>query len=292
MTDPSTTSRPLEESTSTADSAPRNRRRWPWVVGGVAIALVAVTVIPIVFEAIDAARPIPMFPSLVDQPDPTLHGTVAYTSAGGCVRIISASGSRSKDVYCLPVEDMSKAPKVGKEVGPQLVWLPDGRLEVTMFHMDPAFKGSGSDKDAGPPITRGWQKIVDVRTGEVTDVPAADAPSKLNLDTRPTASAEGRRLTTTSDGASGKVKVVLTDGSKERTLLSAKGPGTYGYNLGDAFWAPNGAWAAADDTRILVITTDDPSTTRVLVDANERGVRSGGAEGATFAVSAEDYLTS
>jgi hypothetical protein len=284
--------RPRDDPASASGSAATVRRRWPLVVGGVAIALAAVVVASIVLGAIDAGRPIPDFPSLVDHPDPTLHGTVAYTSAGGCVRIISASGSRSKDVYCLPPEDMSKAPEVGKEVGPQLVWLPDGRLEVTMFRMDPAFKGSGSDKDAGPPIVRGWQKVVDVRTGEVEDVPTADVPSELNLDTRPTVSADGRRLTTTSDGGSGKVEVVLTEGSKERTLLSAKGPGKYGYNLGDAFWAPSGAWAAADDTRILVITTDDPSTTRVLVEAHGRGGRSGGAEGATFAVSADDILTS
>jgi hypothetical protein len=50
-----------------------------------------------------------------------------------------------------------------------------------------------------------------------------------------------------------------------------------------ALLAPNWQWIAADDGRILVITTDDPSTTRVLVD-EPRGSRSGGTSGPTFAV--------
>jgi hypothetical protein len=57
-----------------------------------------------------------------------------------------------------------------------------------------------------------------------------------------------------------------------------------------AFWAPNWQWIAADDGRILVITTDDPSTTRVLVD-EPRGSRSGGTIGPTFAVTADNILT-
>jgi hypothetical protein len=57
-----------------------------------------------------------------------------------------------------------------------------------------------------------------------------------------------------------------------------------------AFWAPNWQWIVADDGRILVITTDDPSTTRVLVD-EPRGGRSGGTIGPTFAVTADNILT-
>jgi hypothetical protein len=117
--------------------------------------------------------------------------------------------------------------------------------------------------------------------------PGAEVPSKLNLTTQPTVSPDGRKLTTTSDGMTGKVKVVLADDTGSRTLLSAHGPGEYGLPLG--YGAPNWEWVAADDGRILVITTDDPSTTRVLLA--DRGGRSGGAEGATFAVTAENILT-
>ena len=98
------------------------------------------------------------------------------------------------------------------------------------------------------------------------------------------------RITPRQRVTTGKVKVVLTDRTGSRTLLSAHGPGTYGYHLDPAFWAPNWQWVAADDGRILVITTGDEPTTRVLV--TDRGGRSGGAEGATFAVTAQNLLNS
>ena len=263
------------------------RRRWPWVVAGGVAALALGVAVLFVLALSDASRPVPDYPSLAAHPDRSLQGTVAYTSAAGCVRIVAAAGSPSKDVYCLANEDMSKAPKVGKEVGPQLVWLPDGRLEITMFRWDLA---SVKDEKTAPDLVGAWQKVVDVRTGEVEGVPASEVPSELNLETRPTVDPDGRRLTTTSDGATGKVKVVLTDGTGSRTLLSAHGPGTYGYHLDPAFWAPNWQWVAADDGRILVITTGDEPTTRVLV--TDRGGRSGGAEGASFAVTAQNLLDS
>lgn len=261
-------------------------RSWTWTLLIVGVALVAAVGAVLVFAQLDEGRPVPDFPALADKPDRSLKGTVAYYSPGGCVRIVAAAGAPSKDVYCLPKEDMTKTPQVGKEVGPQLVWLPDGRLEVTMFRMD---FSAAKDKKSAPPLVGAWQKIVNVRTGEVVDVPAEDVPAKMNLTSRRTVDPQGRKLTTTSHSGSGKVKVVLTDDSGSRTLMSAHGPGKYMYGLQPAFWAPNWQWVAADDGRILVITTGENPTTRVLVE--ERGGRSGGAEGATFAVSGEDYLT-
>ena len=77
------------------------------------------------------------------------------------------------------------AKQLGKEQGPQLVWRDDGRLEITMFRMtDPP----------GPSFEPGWQKVVDVRTGEVEDVPAADVPSGANRQTHPTVNAQGQEL--------------------------------------------------------------------------------------------------
>jgi hypothetical protein len=81
----------------------------------------------------------PEFASLAESPDSSLQGTVAYLAdQSGCVRIVAAAGQPSKDVLCLPGRDMSKAEKEGKEIGLQLVWLPDGRLELTMFRMTSA----------------------------------------------------------------------------------------------------------------------------------------------------------
>ena len=210
-------------------------------------------------------RPLPTFPSLTAHPDTSLQGTVAYLArpagAAGvgrpdCVRIIAASGQSSRQVLCLPSGDPSKAAQLGtKEATPQLVWRADGRLEITVFRVDPR---TGT-------YSPGWQKIVDVRSGQAVDTPAGDVPSSPDLGTRPTVSPTGQRITTSSAESSGRVNVMLTDASGTRTLLSARGPGSYTYRLRAAFWAPNWQWIAADDGRILVITPGNPSVTRILV---------------------------
>jgi hypothetical protein len=266
-------------------SAPQRPPLWPWVIAAVAIVMVGLPAWIVIRQFVDEGRPVPTFPLLADQPDDSLQGTVAYTARNGCVRLVAAAGAPSEEVYCLPKEDMSKAPDVGKEVGPQLVWLPDGRLEITVFRMDPA---QMKESTTAPPLVAGWQQILDVRTGEVEDVAADEVPSAPNLGTEPTVSPDGSKITSTSAGTSGKVEVELTDDSGSRTLLAAHGPALYSIR---AFWAPNWQWVAADDGRILVITTDDPSTTRVLVD-EPRGGRSGGTIGPTFAVTADNILTS
>ena len=221
------------------------RRRGRAIVGA---AIVVVAVIVVVFGVLfvrDVRLQEPKFPSLAESPDRSLHGTVAYYATSGCVRIVAAAGRPSKDVLCLPKgQDVAKAQKLGKELGPQLVWRPDGRLEVTMFRMT---------EPPGPSFNPGWQKIVDVRTGAVEDVPAADVPSEANLTTHPTVSPSGQRITTSSDN--GKVKIVLSDDAGSRTLLSVQGPKHYTYGLTSAFWAPDWRWIAADDGRILIVTT-------------------------------------
>jgi hypothetical protein len=229
----------------------------PLTVVAIAVLVVALLVVR------DLGRGEPRFASLAEHPDSSLQGTIAYYAGRtGCVRIVAAAGQPSKDVLCLPAPDMSKAEQLGtKEDGPQLVWLADGRLEVTMFRSDPK---SGA-------FSAGWQKIVDVRTGQTDDVAAADVPSSPNLTTRPAVSPSGQRITATSDASNGRIKVTLTEATGTRTLLSARGPGSYTYGLKAAFWAANWQWIAADDGRILIITPGEPSVTRVLTDETKEG---------------------
>lgn len=273
------------EVSGSGESSESSRRRWPWVV--VPVAVISILAVGwVVLTRFGDTRSVPSFPSLAEQPDRSLLGTVAYVAPNGCVHLVAAAGSPSKEVYCLPEEDMSQAPRVGKEVGPQLVWLPDGRLEITVFRMDPS---AMKESETAPGLIAGWQKILDVRTGDVEDVPAGDVPSEPNLSTEPTLSPDGEQIVVTSDALSGKVEVVLRSEAEERTLLDVRGPAKYMYGM-RAFWAPNWQWIAADDGRILVITTDDPSLTRVLVGERSFG-RSGGTIGPSFAVTAEEILT-
>ncbi len=269
-------------------SRPIGRRRVGAVIGVIA-ALAAVLVLGSVlvlaiFHA-DEGRPIPAFPSLAAHPDSSLQGTVAYTyGPSRCVRIVAAAGQPSKDVLCLGTSQPKPAQAAvqAKEVNvPQLVWRPDGRLEVTMLLMQ---AGPGTAGKA-PAYTPEWQKLVDVRTGGVEDVPASQLPSATNQTTRPSVNPAGQQLTYTSDEPTGRVKVTLTGATGTRTLLSAHGPGEYGYRLYSVFWAPNWQWIAADDGRILVITPGDRPVTRVLVDG-------AGGERAfpTFAVTTQNLL--
>lgn len=270
-----------------AEEPPRRRRRWPWVVGALVVVPVAVVVglivAVLVFHAVEG-RSVPSFPSLTADPDPSLHGTVAYfDEATRCVRLVAASGATTKDALCVEPwkPDPAKVQTEGKQLTPALAWRDDGRLEVTMMYLPVSEKGKGS------PPKPGWQKLVDVRTGAVEDVPAAQVPSEAPPVGGAVVSPSGERVAWTSNEQTGRVKVTLTDDQGTRTLLSAHGPGEYSYRLSTAFWAPNRQWIAADDGRILVITPTDPAQTRVLVDG-------GGSSGEypTFAVTGADVLPS
>lgn len=271
-----------------ADERTRGRRVWIGlgaVAGVVVVFLVGAWIAILVFHA-QESRPLPEFGSLTRHPDPTLQGTVAYYAAEtGCIRLVAASGQPSRELWCLPDEGPSDWVEVGKPVGPQLVWLPDGRLEVTMFRMTPQ-----KSARSAPPLGPGWQKIVDVRTGAVEDVPRAEVPTAPDESTQPLTSPDGERLRWTFDPATGKAAVTLTSGDRTRTLLAVHGPGEYTYQFGPVFWAPGGQWVAAtDDSRILVITPSTPPRTRVLVTGAGGGA-GGGTAGPTFAVTTEDLL--
>jgi hypothetical protein len=255
------------------------------MIVGAAIAAIAAVALVVGFLAFRSlTRPAPQFASLAEHPDSSLQGTVAYfADQTRCVKIVAAAGGPGKTAFCLPKMDVQQAVKQGKEIGPQLVWLPGGRLQVTMFRMTPPAKPG-----AVPALHPGWQKIVDVRTGKVQDVPAADVPSQPNQQTHPMVSPNGQRITWTSDR--GQVKVMLTDrNGSSRTLLSVQGPSDYTYGLGAAFWAPNWQWIAADDGRILIITTGHPAVTRVLTGESSQGAF--GADLARFAVTGTNIMT-
>jgi hypothetical protein len=265
---------------------PARRKRRGGVIVGVAIAVAAAGALVVGLVMVrGVTRQVPQFPSLAEHPDPSLQGTVAYYNEQNpqCVKVVAAAG-RPVKTFCLqwPASAPAKNAKEGKPVGPQLVWLPGGRLQVTMFRMTPPAKPG-----AVPALHRGWQKIIDVRTGEVEDVPAANVPSQPNRSTRRMVSPGGQRISWSS--RDGQIKVMLTGRNATRTLLSAHGPGEYTYGLNSAFWAPNWQWIAAEDGRILIITTGHPPLTRVLSTENRPVSTLGFAP--ALAVTAENILT-
>ena len=266
------------------------------MVVGAAIALLAVLVAVVVVLVVrDVGRAVPSFPGLAADPDPALRGTVAYfDDSSGCVRIVAAAGAPDREVYCLPAgkpgplpgpDEVADVPVAWKRAGPQLVWQPGGRLEVTMFAM--AVPTSGDRPGFEPTYRPLTTKVVDVATGKVAD---RTPPAALDLTTRPVVNA-GRRIRITGGDDSGRAEIGLSDASGARTLVSVRGPRFYRFNT--AFWAPGGEWIAADDGRILVVTPGDPATTRVLTDASSAVTFGGSEEGgriSRFAVTGEDLL--
>lgn len=228
------------------------RSIWPYVVAAAAVG-VAVAGFFVVRGIIAYSKPNPVFPSLADNPDPSLQGTVAYYDViAQCVRVVAAAGRPSKDVLCL-TEDEAWHP-TQDAYGPLLAWLPDGRLEVTMRLW--------GERQAEAEAAGWWQKIVDVDTGAVEDVPATEVPSTLPEATA-LAGPNGEQIEITSEG--GRVEIVLTDTAGSRTLLSAEGNPDYWVKVPPT-WSPDGRWIVVKDGagEILLITVDDPAVTRVL----------------------------
>lgn len=187
-----------------------------------------------------ALRSTPEFVSLAEQPDDSLVGTIAFIATrndGRCVDVVSASGRNLKEAGCF------SAPPDRVE------WLDDQRLRVVSY---------------GPlerPQER-WGRIIDVRTGAVEDLALVEVPS------RPTELNEvgpgGAKVTART--SSGRLVLTLTVNRKERTLLSVGAPNSY--SLGGFAWSKTGSWLVAKDDldRLLLITTTDPSATRVLTE--------------------------
>jgi hypothetical protein len=282
-----------DEQSGRPGRARQHRRAWIWVAAGVLVVAVAGFVLwsTVGVEEFHSAvaRPVPSFPSLADTPDLSLGGTVAYFDNGSrCVRIIAASGAVSEDVYCLTDDDLALSPQEGKPAGPQLVWAPDGRLEVTLFRWVPS-----KDETSAPPMAAQWQKLIDVTTGEVQQVPDDQLPDAPLEPTPSTVNQRGEELRTDFDALTGRGEVTLTTGSGTRALLTVRGPGEYTYGLEPASWSPDGEWIVTTDTgeggRILVITPTDPAVTRVLV-ADSGGGAGGGTAGPAYAVTSADLL--
>jgi len=222
------------------------RREVRAVVGAVAVLGVALAMY-FVFISGGASiiRSVPMFPSLAAFPDRSLHGTVAYNALAittpkgkqGCVYVVTVSGGIPRLLFCA---DQPRA------MGAELKWLADGRLVAT-------------DQYAAR-----WRKFIDVKTGFITTRPGVKVAIPLALDNYTVKGPKGMSVTTTV--GSGLWTMTLTSGTVTRTLLKVGVPPNYSVNRPE--WSASGTWLVVEDSaaRLLVITTDVKSTTRVLID--------------------------
>ena len=133
-----------------------------------------------------------------------------------------------------------------------------------------------------------WQKFIEVRTGAVEDVPAAQLPV-APAEQGETVNASGEEILARVGNNRGELVLVTADGAT-RSLWSADVPLEYSLR---AIWEPNGSWVLAYDGRLLVGTVDDPALIRVLA-AEPAGLGGWGSTEprmSTYAVTGWDLLT-
>lgn len=186
--------------------------------------------------AIRSAKGAPEFASLADAPDSSLAGTVAYLDweRDACLRVVPAAGGPTRTVTCFA--------GVNAGAGPELSWLDDGRVAVTVYGE--------------------WEKIVDVNSGVLVDVPAAQVLQAPPAGPPVNVGQDGRRLRGINDA--GRVQIVLEQNGTSRILLDAKGGSTY--EIGTPQWSPDARFVLTTDSaaRLLVTTLGETPRTRVL----------------------------
>jgi hypothetical protein len=224
----------LDGITASEPPRARNRRRWWWVVGIVAVAVVGVGAFG--FWAFRSSNKTPSFPALADAPDQSLHGTVAYLDwkVDACLKVVPMSGTPTKTITCLK--------GVNGGAVSDMTWLADGRVQLTQYGQ--------------------WRKIINIGSGAVEEIPAAQVP-KTGPATKPvTVSPDGRELATTGKG--GHVQLTLEDSTGRRVLLDANGGSLYA--LGTPNWSPDYTLVLTTDgaARLLVTTLETPPTTSIL----------------------------
>ncbi|MDH4112329.1 MAG: hypothetical protein OEV60_06530 [Actinomycetota bacterium] len=224
-----------------------------WVAGA-AVLVVFVVLAGLGYQAYrDWARGAPGYPSLADSPDADLVGTIAYYDAATqCVRLMDASAGRSADVYCLD----GTPEGTGRINGPQLAWRPDGRLEVTAF-----------DWPQGEEPTSAWQVLVDATTGDVEEVPDGDLPEAPPVPPAAAIGPDGQQATLTL--RDNRLVIELIANGESRTLLTSE---KYSTDFGltpsnELLWSPDGQYLVFSDGRLLLTTTEESSTTRIVVES-------------------------
>jgi hypothetical protein len=232
------------------------RRALVAIVAAISV-LVIVTVVILAFGVI----PLPEYPALSDQPDPSIPGTVAYMEYDEtpCLFTVPASGGEGQEAWC------------GREYVEFPAWTADGLLVVTDWQAEPTYV------------------LIDPVTGtEVDQVPAgdqlADGPLPYSGQDRQER-ADGAKVRTEGLRGGTSSVVVRLDGQDQTILSIEDAPSDYRFY--EAQWSPDGEWVLVSDTegRLLIVGADGTPGARVLVD----GLEEWGPQGAWYIPGHDTY---
>lgn len=209
-----------------------------WATAG-AVAVLVVTAAIIVLGHI----PLPAFPDLAADPDPSVPGRVAYVDAGAgdtCVMVVAASGSQPRELTCSL--DWPEA----------LAWTPDGDLVVVAYD------------ERGPELT-----VIDIDDGTVARRLPVSPDDELRVLTDERATWQGRRLET--GRSDGRAEVLARDAAGAGRVLVAVDGIPRDYRFESAQWSPDGRWVLVLDSRgrMLVVGADGSPAARQLVGSHQ-----------------------
>jgi Tol biopolymer transport system component len=212
------------------------------------IASVVVIGVVVGLVLVFAIIPLPTFASLVDEPDTSIPGTVAFSQWDNgdlCIWTVDAAGGEEPhEVLCdgnIGFADFLPG------------WTAEGMLLVQDFRGESqAFRVI--DPETGTTLNR--------VTMDQTDTPRD--PVGRDLYTAP----DGSEVYTENDPGSPRV-VVQSPTGVDRTILEVEGPKDYSFN--QATWSPDGEWLLVQDSegRLLILAAQGDPNPRILVDDSD-----------------------
>jgi hypothetical protein len=224
----------------TPDVAARNRKR-----ACIAALATAVAVAAAVWAF--GVAPLPDYPSLVEHPDPSIPGRVAFVRWGprACVYVVPASGGEPRRLRCS--EEGGEGLDSDWFGGP-IGWTREGWVVVQAF---------------GPSGPR--TIVLDPGTGRVLERIEVDEPLAERSPPEVSARADGARLLVNrADGAA--TLGVAPVAASPREVARVSGPPAYAFR--DARWSPDGEWILVRDSNqdLLVVRAREGAPLRLLAD--------------------------
>lgn len=224
-----------------AEPASREKR------AGLAAAGVALAVAAAIWAF--GIAPLPDYPSLADDPDPSIPGRIAFVRLGErtCLHVVPAAGGSARRLLCSDEESWGRG-QVAWFGGP-IRWTRDGLIVVQ------AFGPAGSEAIVVHPETGRVLERISV------EEPLAERPLPGIDDVR----SDGAKLIVSRSGGDAALGITPVDASP-RELARVSGPPTYAF--WEARWSPDGEWILVRDSNqdILVARASEGTRLRLLAD--------------------------